>query len=77
MEAPTSDNKHVRQIAMKASFTFQCHPGKVTVTSADEGKEFGGTLLPTRAIAKGCDQEATFVYEGREFVQEGASPSKE
>lgn len=70
LDAPANENKHVRKIAMKASFKFACHPGEVTVTSADKDKTFGGTLLPTRAIAKGCKQEATYVYSSRDFVLE-------
>jgi len=77
MEAPKSDNKFVRKIAMKASFAFQCHPAEVTVTSADKDRTFGGVILPSHAIAEGCGRKATFVQQGGDFVEEGAAAGKE
>jgi len=41
MEAPNSENKHVRKITMKASFAFKCHPAEISVESLDKDRTFG------------------------------------
>lgn len=76
IEAPASESKHVRQIAMKASFKWACNPAKISVTPTEKDRPFGGTILPTRALVKGCDREAFYVYSSSMRGFEEARPGE-